>query len=276
MRSEAAIQQLAAHLLAAYDDGRLIERPTVHGELDLGDAYRVGASLTALRRARGERTVGRKIGFTNRALWPAYGVDRPLWAHVYEGTVRYARNGAAKVALAGMVAPRIEPEIVLGIGSPIDPATTDLADPIAILRHVAWIAAGFEIVDCHFAGWQFTSAECAADFGLHARLIIGEQTPCDPQRLDALEDAVRTCRLTLSCDGELREVGVGANALGSPALALGYLAATLAAQGAEPVAAGEVVTTGTLTAALPIAPGATWRSQLEGIALAPLSVTLTD
>ena len=88
MRSEAGLQQLTEELLAAYDAGRLIERPTARGELDLSDAYRVGAALTALRRARGERTIGRKIGFTNRALWPAYGVDRPLWAHVDEGTVR--------------------------------------------------------------------------------------------------------------------------------------------------------------------------------------------
>jgi 2-keto-4-pentenoate hydratase len=39
---------------------------------------------------------------------------------------------------------------------------------------------------------------------------------------------------------------------------------TLASQGAEPLAAGEVVTTGTLTPALPIKPGERWQSVLDG------------
>ncbi|HMO60259.1 MAG TPA: hypothetical protein PKA05_16665 [Roseiflexaceae bacterium] len=276
MLQEVEILQLATRLLNAYDGGYATERPSQHAALVLADAYRVGATLTALRRARGERTVGRKIGFTNRSLWPAYGVDRPLWAHVYNTTVQSAPQGHVAISLAGMLAPRIEPEIVLGIGAPIDAATTDLTDPHALLQHVSWVAAGFEIVDCHFAGWQFTSAECAADFGLHARLIIGEPLQYDPAHAEELAVQLAACRLTLSCDGEVRAEGIGANALDSPLLALGYLVATLAAQQAEPVMAGEVITTGTLTAALPIAPGAVWRASLQGIPLAPLNLTLVE
>jgi len=39
-----------------------------------------------------------------------------------------------------------------------------------------------------------------------------------------------------------------------------------------PLAAGEIVTTGTLTRALPIASGQTWATVLRGVALAGLSV----
>ena len=67
----------------------------------------------------------------------------------------------------------------------------------------------------------------------------------------------------------------GANALGHPALALAFLAEVLAGQAQfAPLKAGEIVTTGTLTAALPIAAGETWRFELDGVALAPLSVRL--
>jgi 2-keto-4-pentenoate hydratase len=43
----------------------------------------------------------------------------------------------------------------------------------------------------------------------------------------------------------------------------------------EPLGAGEIVTTGTLTAALPIAAGETWRLELDGIALTPLGIRFT-
>jgi len=40
-----------------------------------------------------------------------------------------------------------------------------------------------------------------------------------------------------------------------------------------PVQAGEIVTTGTLTAALPVSPGQTWTTVIEGIDLSGLSIT---
>ena len=39
------------------------------------------------REARGERPIGRKIGFTNRTIWAEYGVYAPMWGHVYDRTV---------------------------------------------------------------------------------------------------------------------------------------------------------------------------------------------
>ena len=49
----------------------------------------------------------------------------------------------------------------------------------------------------------------------------------------------------------------------------------LARQGA-PLGAGEIVTTGTLTAAYPARPGETWRTELHGIALPGLAVRFED
>jgi 2-oxo-3-hexenedioate decarboxylase len=88
--------------------------------------------------------------------------------------------------------------------------------------------------------------------------------------------SLRDCRALLLRDGQIADRGLGANALGHPALALAFLADVLAGQPQfEPLGAGEVVTTGTLTAALPIAAGETWRFELDGIALAPLSIRFT-
>ena len=62
--------------------------------------------------------------------------------------------------------------------------------------------------------------------------------------------------------------GVGANVLGSPALALAHLARVLADQPQmPPLAAGELVTTGTITDAWPVAPGETWSSDYGTLGL---------
>jgi 2-oxo-3-hexenedioate decarboxylase len=88
---------------------------------------------------------------------------------------------------------------------------------------------------------------------------------------------LRDCHALLSREGEVADRGAGANALGHPALALAFLAEVLAGQPQfEPLAAGEIVTTGTLTGALSIAAGETWRFDLEGIALEPLTVRFTQ
>jgi 2-oxo-3-hexenedioate decarboxylase len=44
---------------------------------------------------------------------------------------------------------------------------------------------------------------------------------------------------------------------------------------APPLAAGEIVTTGTLTDAWPVTPGETWRSDYGALRMAGLTLTLT-
>jgi 2-keto-4-pentenoate hydratase len=44
---------------------------------------------------------------------------------------------------------------------------------------------------------------------------------------------------------------------------------------AEPLSAGELITTGTLTEAMQAKPGETWRTQFHGIALNPLRLSIS-
>ena len=241
-------------------------------EFGVEDAYLVLAALERRRSARGWRRVGRKIGFTNRTLWPRYGVFAPMWAHVWDATATDAPSGRADVPLAGMREPRIEPEVVFGLAGPV-PRTDD---PAAVLRAVAWMAPGFEIVQSPYPGWKFTAADCTAAWGLHGRLVVGPRTPVAPADRAGLAARLATFELTLRHGDEVVERGVGANVLGSPALALAYLARVLAAQpDAPPLAAGEFVTTGTITDAWPVAAGQTWSSDYGALGIPGLRVTLS-
>jgi 2-oxo-3-hexenedioate decarboxylase len=268
-------QRLAAELLHALDQGKLIstEHKDSPGE-DWNEGYKVAAEILNLRRTRGETTLGRKIGFTNRNIWPQYGATSPIWAHVYDDTLIYARNNAATLSLSGSVQPRIEPEIAFRLRAPLP---ENCEDPATMLESLEWLAPSFEIVDCHFADWKFNPADAAADFSFHWRLIIG--TPYEIRRpeIPSLAAQLRDCNITLSKDDRIMDRGTGANALGHPALALAFLADILARQPQfDRLSPGEVITTGTLTAALPVKPGENWVSHYDGLPVQGISLNLTD
>jgi 2-keto-4-pentenoate hydratase len=79
---------------------------------------------------------------------------------------------------------------------------------------------------------------------------------------------LRTFTITLAKNGEVEAQGGGGNVLDSPLLAAAHLLHMLKDQPQfEPIEAGELVTTGTLTSALPIRAGETWTTALSGIEL---------
>jgi 2-oxo-3-hexenedioate decarboxylase len=265
------IEAAADRLERAWDRAEMVE-PITSGDpaFDVGRAYDVLAEIERRRRARGWRPVGRKIGFTNRRLWERYTVDRPMWAHVWATTVHRADAGRAELALTGLVQPRIEPEVVFGLRAPVPPSD----DVEEVLRAVEWIAPGFEIVQSHYPGWKFTAADCTAAFGLHGALIVGAPLAVTEENRRTLTARLATFELTLRRNGSVAERGTGANVLGSPALSLAYLARILADQPQFPaLQPGELVTTGTLTDAWPIAAGETWSSDYGALGIAGLECT---
>ena len=174
------------------------------------------------------------------------------------------------MSLAGLVEPRLEPEVVFGLAGPV-PASDD---PERVLASVAWIAPGFEIVQSHYPHWKFTAADCTASWGLHGRLVVGPRTDVTAANRSALAERLPRFEVTLRHGDGVIDRGVGANVLDSPALALAHLARVLAGQpDAPPLAAGEIVTTGTVTDAWPIAAGQTWSSDYGTLGIPGLSVT---
>jgi 2-oxo-3-hexenedioate decarboxylase len=267
------IASVADALLAAEGHGSTLAPITDWlPDFDVASAYAVLAVIESRRRAAGWVPVGRKIGFTNRTIWPRYGVDQPMWARTWRQTVHHAHEGRARLDIARFVQPRIEPEVVFGMAGPA-PATDD---PEAILRSVEWIAAGFEIVQSHFPDWKFKVPDCTAAFGLHAALVVGTPVRVTDANRGSFAQLLPTFEVTLRKGTTVLERGVGANVLGSPALALAYLARVLGAQSAAPpLLAGEIVTTGTITDAWPVARGDVFSSDYGNLGVPGLELALT-
>jgi len=259
---------LADELVALHDAGSLVAPfSSRYAGLTPDAGYRAAARLHAHRLARGWKPVGRKVGFTNRTIWPRYGVYEPMWGTVYDQTVIASQGNRAVVPLAGLAQPRIEPEICFGLKTP--PPLTHDAD--ALLGAIEWVAHTVEIVQCHHPDWKVTIADCTADNGLHGRLILG--TPIPVGVLPGLAAKLPALSVELRKGGDVVDRGVGANVLDSPLEALAFLVEVLARQAdAPPLAAGEIVSTGTLTDAHPVAPGDTWSTSFAGLPLAGLEL----
>lgn len=267
-RHSTDIAAMGGEILAATDTARQIAPFSSRGgELPLADAYRVSHWLEQARSARGETAVGRKIGFTNRNIWAEYNVFAPNWGYV---TTRSVRDLAATPVLspAPFAEPRIEPEIMFGLARAPSP---DM-DEAALLDCVAWVAHGYEIVQSIYPGWQFTATDTTAANALHGALLIGPRQRIDGDASDWLR-RLAGFEIALYCDGALIDRGRGDNVLGSPIAALKHLVGLLTEDPVNPpLRGGEIVSTGTVTRAFPVAPGETWTTTLEGISLPGVSL----
>ena len=163
-------EAIAAEALEAMDGARQIAPFSArYPGLTLEDAYRILARLCEVRTARGERVIGRKIGFTNRTIWAEYGVYAPMWGFVFDATVRDLpppRQAAQHpLTLALFAEPRIEPEIVFRLAAAPSP---DM-DETALFGCIDWVAQGFEIVQSVFPGWKFTAVDTVIAMACTAR-----------------------------------------------------------------------------------------------------------
>jgi 2-oxo-3-hexenedioate decarboxylase len=253
--------ETAAALLDLWGSGRQSADLAVP---DMAAARRIAGRIRDARLAQGDGVAGRKIGFSNTRIWPVYGVDRPIWGHVWSSTRLVGPDPL--VDLTGLPEPRIEPEVVLSLSR----APEAGMDDAVLLGCIDAVAAGFEIVQSVYPGWKVTAPGAAAAFGLHGRLITGPWQPIAADRA-GWGARLQAFGVTLCKGGVAVETGHARNVLGGPVQALRHLVQALASEAdPEPLRAGELVSTGTLTDAHPVAPGQHWSARFDGIALPDL------
>lgn len=233
-------------------------------QLSNSDAYKVSQKLCELRQWK---VVGRKIGFTNRSIWPIYGVGQPIWGSMSADSISYAKDGKSSIRLSDYCEPRIEPEIAVSFAStPPRKATNE-----QIASCIDWVAPVFEIVDSVYPGWKFAIPDAIAAGGLHGQLIIGQKV----SKIDDITQKLVDQKVTLLCDNKVVEEGCGSNVLDGPISALKHLLDGISEEPFEvPLKAGDIVTTGTLTDAKPLKVGETWSSNYSGIINSSLSIEI--
>jgi len=257
------LNAIAATVVSSLADHRQIPAfSRSPSELSVADAYRLTSLLRTAFEARGENITGRKIGFTNRQMWAAHGVKEPIWGYCTDQTTHELATTPVQ-RVRDFVEPRVEPEIMFGLGKAPSP---DM-DELALLDCIDWIALGYEIVQSIYPGWQFAISDTIAANALHGALLVGVRHAIAPRK-EAWRHELASFKVELYCNEKLSQTGGGAFVLGSPLLALRHLAELLDNDPHNPpLRGGVVVSTGTLTLAMSVSADETWTTRIRGIPL---------
>lgn len=243
------IDELAERVDAAARDARPIDQLTRTAELALDEAYAVQRASIARRVARGERTIGVKLGFTSRAKMVQMGVSSLIWGWL---TDEMLEEDGGVVGLDRFIHPRVEPEICFLTSKPID-------RPLTLLETVDYLEAAapaMEIIDSRYQNFKFALADVVADNCSSAGLVIGPWT----RRFSPLRNA----GVALRVDGRLTQAGSTAAILGDPLRAVVQTSMLLAANELA-LPAGSLIMAGSATEAHALAPGMHVQGVVSGI-----------
>ena len=152
------------------------------------------------------------------------------------------------------------------------PSRQGRVNPRELAACIDWVAHGFEIVHTHFDAWKFQAADTVADFALHGRLCVGPRVGLNSFASPGADLA--SLQVQLLCDDKVVDEGSGTNVLDGPLSALRiWVDAMLTQPHGWPINAGDVVTTGTITDAAPLAPGQRWSTRLSDTRLVNLHLS---
>jgi 2-keto-4-pentenoate hydratase len=221
------------------------------GADDIAVAYAVQQEIALLRKRKGGRVVGHKIGLTSAAVQRQLGVDQPDFGVLFDDMDVSAVD---PVPVGGLLQPRIEAEVAFLLGADL---TGDLT-AAAVRSAVDAMAPALEIVDSRIAGWDISIADTIADNASSGLFVLGSERT----RLDALEPV--EIQMELDVDGRVVSKGSGAACLGDPLAALAWLAVAARDLG-DPLRAGQVVLSGALGPMVPVLPGMRVTATLTGL-----------
>ena len=237
------VEALADRLARLRREGTAGKGLTVdHPELDVEAAYRVQEAGVRLLVAAGERHLGWKLGLTSRAKQRQMGVEEPLYGELTDAMLL---DVGEPLTAADHIQPRVEPEIAFLIGSDLAGARVGAAQ---VLAATAAVTPAIDVLDSRYAGYSFTLPDVVADNASAARVVLGGT------RHPAGGIDLRLVGCVLERGGRLLSTAAGAAALGHPAAAVAWLVRALARRG-RGLLAGDLVLSGGLTEAVPVAQG---------------------
>ncbi|MBR7964570.1 4-oxalocrotonate decarboxylase [Burkholderia vietnamiensis] len=218
--------------------GNAIEQLSANELFSVAEAYRIQRASIELRKARGERVIGIKLGFTSRAKMVQMGVDSLICGWLTDAMLE---EEGAPVDLKRFIHPRVEPEVCFLTKRAIDRSLTALE----VQTYLEAVAPAMEIIDSRYKAFRFTLEDVIADNCSSAGLVVGGWS----SRFDLLRNAGVIMRF----DGRDVQVGTTAAILGDPLRSI--VQASRMADNAEVVLpAGTLIMAGAATAAQALTP----------------------
>jgi 2-oxo-3-hexenedioate decarboxylase len=223
-----------------------------HPDMTVEDAYKVQEELVSIKLKQGHRIIGPKMGLTSQAKMKQMNVEEPIYGYIFDYMM--VPDGGS-ILMQELIHPKVEAEIAFVLGKDIEgPGITGAQ----VLAATEYVVPALEIIDSRYENFKFTLPDVIADNASSSRVVIGNRLT-NPLQLEL--DLVG---VTLSINGEIKDLGAGAAVLGHPANSVAMLANMLARQG-EKLKAGDVILTGGVTGAVMLSVGDTVSAKLDGL-----------
>jgi 2-keto-4-pentenoate hydratase len=235
--SKSKIGEWASRQLADYDrhhPGSMFAEGVV---LNVSEGYQLQSAVAKLRRRRGERVIGYKVGCTSPKIREQLGIDHCVTGRLYEseqhssGSV-LSRQGYAKLAIEGELAVKLSRA----------PTESDFAG-VEIPACVSRVIPVIELHHLVMRGEQPSAGELIAHNALHAGFVAGrgvsrEETYAEPS-------------LAIFADDRLLDECAGRSLYQTIHSSLKWLMEVLQDRG-DRLDAGQIVLTGSIPSLIPI------------------------
>lgn len=257
---EAAVARLAEAMLANRPS------PPLAGMATLADGQCAQDRLVPLLARSLGRPVGYKVGLTNPAAQQRFGVSHPVTGTIFEATIAL-RDGAEVPARFGAV-PTVEADLMVRVRD--EGINTAGRDRVAILRHLDQVIPFIEMPDLVLSGGMDGPNLLAINVG--ARLgVLGE--PIAPEASEGFAQRLAAMTVVLANDQRELARAPGTALLGHPLDVIPWLVEDLAKRGLR-LRAGDYVSLGGFSPALPTEAGRTYTVRYEGLTDRPVSVSV--
>ncbi len=237
------------------------------GMASLADGQCAQDKLVPLLARQFGRPVGYKVGLTNAAAQQRFGVPHPVTGIIYEATLRL-RDGA-EVPARFAAFPAVEADLLVRVR---DEGINAARTHEEVLRHLDQVIPFIELPDLVMPPQRLDGPNLLA-INVGARLgVSGEPMPARADAEFAAALGAMTVTVTDDTGKELAKAP-GTALLGHPLDVLPWLAADLAKRGKK-LQAGDIVSLGGFSPAMPAEAGRRYTVRYEGLAPQPVSVSV--
>ncbi len=217
-------------------------------DMTIADGYRINRAWADIKRTRGERVIGHKIGLTSRAMQQSSQIDEPDFGVLFE-RMRFdcERGQTLSIPLDSFIAPRVEVELAFVLKHELVGPNISLGQ---VLDATDYVTPAIEIIDarieqfCRHNQSMRKVFDTISDNAASAGIVLGAK------RVPARGTNLPWCGAILSLNRVVEETGLAAGVQGHPAIGVAWLANKLAPWG-EHLRAGEIVLAGSFTKPCP-------------------------
>tara|TARA_R110002111_G_scaffold107734_4_gene166257 strand:+ start:65150 stop:65944 length:795 start_codon:yes stop_codon:yes gene_type:complete len=206
------------------------------------EALDVQWEIRRRKEARGNKTVGMKMGLTSIAKMRQMGVETPCYGFLSD---YFSCPDGAAIKMSELIHPKVEAEIAFVTNKELSGPGCHIGN---VLSATDFVIPAVEIIDSRYKDFKFDVLSVIADNSSSSRFVTGGRS----RNVDELD--LKTLGVVMEKNGEVVELAAGAAVVGHPAASVAMLV-NLLAERAEVLPAGSFVMTGGMTAAVAVEAG---------------------